>query len=119
LRWGVIRPTSTRSRPWQSPDRKVVFSRTLKTVDWANTTIAGGDTAEEIDKLMRGDDPSGWRRPSGQESVGPIRGSLLRAVRSGLPWPGDQGFDLELAQGLRLLVERTKLRGGPEGNPYA
>ena len=31
--------------------RKVVFSRTLKTADWANTTIAAGDTAEEIDKL--------------------------------------------------------------------
>ena len=30
---------------------KVVFSRTLKTADWANTTIAAGDTAEEVDKL--------------------------------------------------------------------
>jgi dihydrofolate reductase len=29
--------------------RKVVFSRTLKTAEWANTTIAGGDTTEEID----------------------------------------------------------------------
>jgi dihydrofolate reductase len=33
---------------------KVVFSRTLKTADWASTTIAGGDTAEEIEKLRRG-----------------------------------------------------------------
>ncbi|MGW2154062.1 dihydrofolate reductase family protein [Nonomuraea sp. NPDC001699] len=31
--------------------RKVVFSRTLKTADWANTIIAAGDTAAEIDKL--------------------------------------------------------------------
>src|SRR3954453_6448066 len=31
--------------------RKVVFSRTLQTAEWANTTIAAGDTAEEIDKL--------------------------------------------------------------------
>ncbi len=31
--------------------RKVVFSRTLTTADWANTTIAAGDTTEEIDKL--------------------------------------------------------------------
>jgi dihydrofolate reductase len=31
--------------------RKVVFSRTLKSADWSNTTIAAGDTAEEIDKL--------------------------------------------------------------------
>jgi hypothetical protein len=33
------------------PDRrrKVVFSRTQRTAEWANTTIAAGDTAEEID----------------------------------------------------------------------
>jgi dihydrofolate reductase len=36
--------------------RKVVFSRTLQTADWANTTIAAGDTAEEIDKLRQGGD---------------------------------------------------------------
>ena len=36
--------------------RKVVFSRTLKTADWANTTIAAGDTAEEIDNLRLGGD---------------------------------------------------------------
>ena len=35
---------------------KVVFSRTLKTADWADTTIAAGDTAEEIDKLRLGGD---------------------------------------------------------------
>ncbi len=36
--------------------RKVVFSRTLKTAEWANTTIVAGDTAEEIDKLRQGGD---------------------------------------------------------------
>ena len=36
--------------------RKVVFSRTLKTPGWANTTIAADDTAEEIDSLRRGGD---------------------------------------------------------------
>ena len=36
--------------------RKVVFSRTMKTADWANTTIAAGDTTEEIDKLRLGGD---------------------------------------------------------------
>jgi dihydrofolate reductase len=36
--------------------RKVVFSRTLKTAEWANTTIAAGDTAEEIDELRHGGD---------------------------------------------------------------
>jgi dihydrofolate reductase len=45
--------------PWadiMNAGRKVVFSRTLKTADWANTTIAAGDTAEEIDKLRLGGD---------------------------------------------------------------
>jgi dihydrofolate reductase len=36
--------------------RKIVFSRTLRTAGWANTTIAAGDTAEEIDKLRQGGD---------------------------------------------------------------
>jgi dihydrofolate reductase len=36
--------------------RKVVFSHTLKTAGWANTTIARGDLAEEVDKLRRGGD---------------------------------------------------------------
>ena len=36
--------------------RKVVFSRTLKTAEWASTTIAAGDTTEEIDKLRQGGD---------------------------------------------------------------
>jgi dihydrofolate reductase len=39
-----------------SAGRKVVFSRTLKTADWANTTIAPGDTTEEIDNLRQGGD---------------------------------------------------------------
>jgi dihydrofolate reductase len=45
--------------PWadiMNAGRKVVFSRTLKTADWANTSIAAGDTAEEIDKLRHGGD---------------------------------------------------------------
>lgn len=45
--------------PWSAiinAGPKVVFSRTLKTADWTNTTIAAGDTTEEIDKLRRGGD---------------------------------------------------------------
>jgi len=37
--------------PILNAGRKVVFSHTLKTADWANTTIAAGDTAEEIDQV--------------------------------------------------------------------
>ena len=36
--------------------RKVAFSRTLKTAEWANTTIAAGDTTEEVDQLRQGGD---------------------------------------------------------------
>jgi dihydrofolate reductase len=36
--------------------RKVVFSRTLRTAEWANTTIAAGNTGEEINKLRLGGD---------------------------------------------------------------
>jgi dihydrofolate reductase len=39
-----------------APGAQGVFSRTLKTAAWANTTIAAGDTAEEIDKLRLGGD---------------------------------------------------------------
>jgi dihydrofolate reductase len=45
--------------PWAgilTAGHKVVFSRTLKTADWANTTITAGDTAQEIDKLRQGGD---------------------------------------------------------------
>jgi dihydrofolate reductase len=36
--------------------QKVVFSRTLPAAEWANTTIARGDTAAEIDRLRQGGD---------------------------------------------------------------
>ncbi|GII77046.1 hypothetical protein Sru01_20280 [Sphaerisporangium rufum] len=39
-----------------NPARKVVFSRTMRTAGWAGTTIAAGDTGEEIDRLRRGGD---------------------------------------------------------------
>jgi dihydrofolate reductase len=42
--------------PILNAGRKVVFSRTLTTAEWAGTTIASGDTTEEIDKLRRGGD---------------------------------------------------------------
>jgi dihydrofolate reductase len=36
--------------------RKVIFSHTLRTADWANTSIASGDLDAEVDKLRRGSD---------------------------------------------------------------
>jgi dihydrofolate reductase len=40
--------------------RKVVFSRTVKTADWANTTIAAGDTAEEIERSGKAATATSW-----------------------------------------------------------
>ena len=37
-----------------NPARKVVFSRTLTEAEWENTTIAAGDTTEEIDTVRQG-----------------------------------------------------------------
>jgi len=48
---------SNPDHPWSdimTAGQKVVFSRTLRTADWANTTIVSGDTTEEIDKLRQG-----------------------------------------------------------------
>jgi dihydrofolate reductase len=52
----MTRATDHPFSPILNAARKVVFSRTLTTADWANTTIAAGDTAEEIDKLRLGGD---------------------------------------------------------------
>jgi dihydrofolate reductase len=35
---------------------KVVFSRTMTTADWTNTTVAAGDTGEEVERLRHGGD---------------------------------------------------------------
>jgi dihydrofolate reductase len=52
----MTRATDHPFAPILTAARKVVFSRTLKKADWANTTIAAGDTTEEIDKLRQGGD---------------------------------------------------------------
>ncbi len=51
--------TTNAGHPWAevlTAARKVVFSTTLQTADWANTEIISGDTAEEVDRLRRGGD---------------------------------------------------------------
>ena len=53
---GMTRSTDHPFAPILNAGRKVVFSRTMKTADWANTTIAAGDTTEEVDRLRQGGD---------------------------------------------------------------
>lgn len=50
----MTRSTDHPFAPILNAARKVVFSRTLQTAEWANTTIAAGDTVEEVDALRRG-----------------------------------------------------------------
>jgi dihydrofolate reductase len=52
----MMKSTDHPFSPILNAAHKVVFSRTLKTTDWANTTIAAGDTTEEVDKLRQGGD---------------------------------------------------------------
>jgi len=43
--------------PWSdimNAGRKVVFSKSLRTAEWANTNIAAGDTTEEVNRLREG-----------------------------------------------------------------
>lgn len=53
---GMTTATDHPFSPILTAGRKVVFSRTLERADWANTTIASGDTREEVDRLRQGGD---------------------------------------------------------------
>jgi dihydrofolate reductase len=50
--------------------RKVVFSRTLKTAEWANATIAAGDTAEEIESSGGAATATSWSGAASASSGG-------------------------------------------------
>jgi dihydrofolate reductase len=51
---GMTAATDHPFSPILTAGRKVVFSRTMQSADWSNTTIASGDTAEEVDRLKQG-----------------------------------------------------------------
>jgi dihydrofolate reductase len=84
--------------PWSAimnAGRKVVFSRTLETAEWANTTIASGDTVEEIDRLRHGGDGHivVWGGVSLWRSL--MRLDLIDEWHLGLhPWIADEGTQL-------------------------
>jgi dihydrofolate reductase len=96
--------------------RKVVFSRTLRTADWANTTIASGDLAEEVDKLRRGGDGyivvsggvSLWRSLSRLDLIDEYRVTLV-------PYLAGEGARLfeDLGRSYRLdLLSSTAFSSG-------
>lgn len=105
--------------PWAAilnAGRKVVFSRTLTTADWANTTIAAGDTAEEIDKLRHGGDGHivVWGGVSLWRSL--MRLDLIDEFLLGLhPYVADEGTRLfdDVPKSYRLdLVSSTASSNG-------
>ena len=106
--------------PWAgilTAGRKVVFSRTLETADWANTTIASGDTTEEIDKLRQGGDGHiiVWGGVTLWRSL--MQLDLMDEFHVGLhPYIADEGTQLfdDVPKGYRLdLISGTVL--GPTG----
>lgn len=106
-----------------SAARKVVFSGTLETADWANTTIASGDLAEEVDKLRRGGDGyilvsggiSFWRSLARLDLIDEYRAPLVPylAAADGTRLFGDVGKSRQLD-----LVSSTAFENGMIGLQY-
>jgi len=108
--------------PIMNAARKVVFSRTLKTAEWANTTIAAGDTKEEIDKLRQGGDGHivAWGGVSFWRSL--MRLDLIDEFRLDLhPYVAGEGTRLfdDVPGSYRLdLVSSTEFSNGIVGLQY-
>jgi dihydrofolate reductase len=102
--------------------RKVALSRTLRTAEWANTTIAACDTTEEIDKLRRGGDGhivvwggvSFWRSLMQLDLIDEFRLDLHPYVAG----EGTRLFD-DVPKSYRLdLVSSTAFSNGTVGLHY-
>ena len=109
--------------PVMNAARKVVFSRTLTTAEWANTTIAAGDTTEEIDKLRQGGDGhivvwgavSFWRSLMQLDLIDEFRLDLYPYVAG----EGTRLFDDDVPKSYRLdLVSSTAFSNGIVGLQY-
>jgi dihydrofolate reductase len=102
--------------------RKVVFSRTLRTAEWANTTIAAGDTTAEIDMLRRGADGHivVWGGVGFWESL--MRLDLIDEFRFDVhPYVAGEGARLfdDVPKAYRLdLVSSTEFSNGIVGLQY-
>jgi dihydrofolate reductase len=99
--------------PWagiMNAGRKVVFSRTLETADWNNTTIAAGDTTREIDRLREGGDGHVlvWGGVTFWQSL--MRLDLIDEYHIGLhPYVADEGTRLfeDVPAGYRLDMVKS------------
>lgn len=90
---------------------KVVFSRTMASADWPNTTIASGDTTQELDRLRQGGDGHVlvwggvrlWRSLMERDLIDELRVSLFpyvagRGTRLFEGVPSDYRLDLVAAE---------------------
>jgi dihydrofolate reductase len=105
--------------PWSdllTAGRKVVFSRTLQTADWNNTTIAAGDTRQEIEALKQGGDGHiiAWGGVTLWRSLMDL--DLIDEFHIGLhPYVADEGTPLfdNVPSGYRLeLISSTAMANG-------
>ena len=102
--------------------RKVVFSHTITTADWANTSVANGDLGAEIDTLKL--DGDGYIVAHGGTGFlrSLIRRDLIDQYRVTLfPYLAGKGTRLfdDLAQPARLeLVSGTPFGGGCTELPF-
>jgi len=99
--------------------RKVIVSRTLRTADWANTSIASGDLAEEIEKLKLDGDgylvahggTGFWRSLISRDLIDEYRVSVFPYLAG----TGTRLFDhLEQPARLELLSAHTFTNGVTE-----
>ena len=95
-----VRTEQVKRIPLMEKIRKYVVSTTLKTAEWANTTVISGNVAEEITKL---------KRSSGRNIIIPASATLVE-------WMLHQGlldelhlftFPIVLGSGKRLFKERS------------
>ena len=104
------------------PSSALLFSRSLRTAEWANTTIAAGDTREEIDQLRRGGDGHivVWGGVSFWRSL--MRLDLIDELRLDLhPYVAGEGTRLfdGVPKSYRLdLVSSTEFSNGIVGLQY-
>ena len=116
---GMSRALPGSSHPWAdilNAGRKVVLSRTMRTADWANTSIATGDTADEIAKLTHDGDGHilAWGGVALWRSL--MKLDLLDEMHVSMqPYVADEGTRLfdDVPHGYRLdLVKSTAKRTG-------
>lgn len=110
---GMSRFWPTSKDPYAAPMngiRKVVFSKSLKKADWAESTIASGDLAQEIAALRNqpGGEIIAWGGARFAQAL--VRGNLVdefALVTSPVAYGGGQPLFLDLPEALEFRMLAT------------